>query len=111
MNTFELTREQLERPGAYIFWLGTVCQYVGQGKNCISRATGSGHHVKQVPGFTYDRIEFRFTETREKALELETELIQMLSPVFNKTYHPPGFATPLWSRQHGVKVPKYIEKQ
>lgn len=115
METFELTRQQIERPGAYIFWLGMICQYVGQGKNCISRAVGPSHHARRKSGFTYDRIEFRFTETREQALDLEKELIQTLSPVFNVDYHPPGFATPYWSRKHGAhdkqgafqKVPRY----
>ena len=86
-----LTKEEIEQPGAYIFWLGDVCQYVGGSKHCIARAAEEWHdarHKWRKKGLAYDRVEFRFTGTEEAARELEEVLADILKPKYGK--HKPS---------------------
>ena len=85
MDSISLTKEQAERPGAYVFWLGNVCQYVGGSGQCISRATNGKHDARdkwRKKGLDYDRIQFFFTQTEGQAWELEENLARSLKPKY-----------------------------
>jgi excinuclease UvrABC nuclease subunit len=79
----ELTKEQINQPGVYIFWLGFDAQYIGASKHCIGRATDVRHDMVRYR-HDYDWVEFRFTETECEALDLEATLIKNMKPRYNK---------------------------
>lgn len=78
-----LTRQQIEGPCVYQFWLTDVCVYVGSSAVGLFRPLNPSHHVREHESFDYDRVEIFKQETLEDALRIEEFMINKLQPKLN----------------------------
>ena len=70
-------------PGVYIFASGKDALYVGKGNNCLSRAVSSQHQRHDVLPESTD-VTIIPCPTEDEAKELESRLIALFRPRYNK---------------------------
>lgn len=87
----------LMRPCVYLFWLGSVVQYVGMSRNGIIRPLSPDH---PSAGFASDKLEILWQPDEETARMVEGQLIWKYSPQFNTQQ-----VASLSRRSSGVPMP------
>lgn len=75
-----LTRDEVEGPCVYVYWLGNVCQYVGKSHIGLCRPAEKKHSMRNKP---YDRIQIFKQSDNETADALEVYWIKKLQPIYN----------------------------
>jgi len=75
-----LTKSDIEGACVYVYWLGSVCQYVGQSSLGLCRPVDQAHTMR---AFEYDRLEVFNQPDAETAKVLEEQWIRRLQPIRN----------------------------
>ncbi len=83
-----LTKDEIEGPCVYVFWLNGVCQYIGSSESGLVRPMSKQHHIYEVAGFDYDKLEVFKQLDHETALVLESIWIIEKTPRYNVVGKP-----------------------
>lgn len=67
----------------YLFWMDSLCMYVGRSKHGLSRPLDPKHDIYQHEKFSYNRVEIQTCSDVDEMNGLEEHLIRKFDPVIN----------------------------